>query len=172
MKRLFLLRHAKAGAGEPGGDDFDRPLAPRGRRAGLRIGEYMRYLNYRPEIALCSPALRTIYTWELVQAGLDIFPVTQLESDLYLGRPKALYDRTLNIDDRFGNTIVIGHNPALLTLALGVIFRETSMANPLSKFATAALAVFDFETENLRGVAPGQGKLLGFTRPKELDALA
>ncbi len=172
MKRLFLLRHAKAGAGEPGGDDFDRPLAPRGRRAAPRIGDYMRNQNYRPEIALCSPALRTIQTWELVQAGLDIVPVTQIETGLYLGHPNAHYDRILNLDDRFGTAIVIGHNPAMLTLALGLIGRGTSMANPFGKFATAALAVFDFETENWRGVAPGQGKLVGFTRPKELDALA
>ncbi|MFO0986842.1 MAG: hypothetical protein U1F37_05685 [Alphaproteobacteria bacterium] len=37
-RRILLLRHAKSAWDEPGLDDFDRPLAPRGRRAAAVIG--------------------------------------------------------------------------------------------------------------------------------------
>ena len=41
MKRLLLMRHGKSDWNKPGQDDSQRPLAPRGHRAALRIAAWI-----------------------------------------------------------------------------------------------------------------------------------
>lgn len=62
MLRLILVRHAKSGWDDPGLDDHDRPLAPRGRRAAGWLGTALRDGGFLPETILCSSALRTRQT--------------------------------------------------------------------------------------------------------------
>ena len=70
MDRLILLRHAKAESEASSGDDFDRPLAARGRREAQAVGVQLAALGLKPDIALVSPALRTRETWELVEEAV------------------------------------------------------------------------------------------------------
>ena len=63
-KRLFLLRHAKSSWDDPGLDDHERPLAPRGRRAVMVLGEHLRDNGVRPVQVLCSSSRRTRETLE------------------------------------------------------------------------------------------------------------
>ncbi|HZT10782.1 MAG TPA: histidine phosphatase family protein, partial [Actinomycetota bacterium] len=57
--RLWLLRHAKSSWDDPDMEDVDRPLAPRGARAADRMRDYLDAEEIRPELVLCSSALRT-----------------------------------------------------------------------------------------------------------------
>jgi len=68
VNRLILLRHAKAEAEAASGDDFDRPLAARGRREAQAVAEHLAGLGLRPDVAVVSPALRTRETWEALNA--------------------------------------------------------------------------------------------------------
>ena len=172
MKRLYLLRHAKAQIAEPDMDDFDRPLAPRGRRTAPRVGAYMRLLGYRPDIALCSPAARALETWVLLRDALGCEIEEEFRDEIYSAAPRTLLDCVRGLDDRHASAILVGHNPGILTLALGLVGRGIGSANPFGKYPTCALTVFDFDVGRWRDVAPGGGILIGFTRPRELDAVA
>lgn len=172
MKRLYLMRHAKAQVADPGMEDFDRALAPRGRRAAPRMGAYMRLLGYRPEIALCSPAARALETWVLVRDDLGCEVEEDFRPEIYEAAPRTLLECVQGLDDRYASAILIGHNPGILTLALGLVGRGISSANPFGKYPTGALTVFDFDVARWRDVAPGGGALVGYTRPRELDAVA
>src|SRR5258708_30988934 len=66
MKTLLLLRHAKSSWDNPGGRDFDRPLAPRGRRTAPLIGGHLRDRQLLPDLVLCSTARRARQTHDLV----------------------------------------------------------------------------------------------------------
>ena len=70
-RTLWLLRHAKTVADPPpGGADFDRVLAPRGRRDAAALGRLFAGAGEglgpglqgvpRPQLALVSPAARTV----------------------------------------------------------------------------------------------------------------
>ena len=63
LKKLTLLRHAKAVPALPGIDDHARPLNGRGRRAAAQVG--IETAGARPDLVLCSSATRTRETWEL-----------------------------------------------------------------------------------------------------------
>ena len=59
MMRLLLLRHAKSSWDVSGQPDFERTLAPRGRRAAQMIGEHLATHRLMPDRILCSSARRT-----------------------------------------------------------------------------------------------------------------
>jgi phosphohistidine phosphatase len=173
MKRLYLLRHAKSGWDNPAQDDFDRPLSRRGRRSAPLMGRYMRNLGYAPSIALCSPARRTQETWDLVRDALDSGTAEEMRPELYHpGAAHPARHRPDAIDDAHESAIVISHNPGILTLALGLIGSGVVSATRSGNIRPPPSPVFDFAVDSWRDVYPGQGRLIGFTRPKELDSAA
>jgi len=172
MKRLYLLRHAKSGWDHPTQDDFDRSLTRRGRRSAPLMGRFMQDHGYVPSIALCSPARRAHETWGLVRDALNSETTEEMRPELYLAEPQTLLDAIRKIGNVHPSAIVISHNPGILALALGLTDPRERSANPFGEYPPAALTVFDFEVEKWSDVHPGQGRLIGFTRPKELDSAA
>ncbi len=76
---MYLLRHAKSSWDEPGRPDRERPLAPRGVRDAKRVAKHLRRQGVAPELVLCSPAVRTRETLELVLPALAAkFPTAAL----------------------------------------------------------------------------------------------
>jgi phosphohistidine phosphatase len=161
MKRLILLRHAKSLRDE-GMKDKDRPLNERGRGDAPRMGSYMHHKRYLPQLVLCSPAKRTVETWELLSPELDSTAEIQFPGVLYLATA------TISV------LAVIGHNPGLeecaLTLMRSPVNQEERKleAAMRDKFPTTALAVFDFEVETWKAASPQSGLLVDFARPKAL----
>ena len=68
MRRLFLIRHAKA---EPsvGRDDYDRSLTDRGRADARRIAAALAARRMLPELLVHSGAARTKETAEIFAAA-------------------------------------------------------------------------------------------------------
>src|ERR1700729_795527 len=100
-RTLWLLRHAKTVTDPPpGGADFDRVLAPRGRRDATALGQLFAGAGEglgpgldgvpRPKIALVSPAARTAATAELVLAEVADPPECRLEKGLYAADPEEV----------------------------------------------------------------------------------
>lgn len=121
--------------------DHDRPLAPRGiRQAGL-AGDWLRAHAPTIDRVLCSTATRTRET--LLNARIDA-PVRYSER-LYATTPGTLIDEINTMDDGVGTLLVIGHEPTMSTLALGLGGAEganTSAGERISaKFPTSAIAV-------------------------------
>lgn len=116
MAALYLLRHAKAAASGPGIKDHDRPLTAEGRNDAAALGALLRQRRIRPDLVLCSSALRARETWSGLAAGLDDAPELAVEADLYIcGWPQLL--RRLRAV-RADSVLVIAHNPDVQVLAL------------------------------------------------------
>jgi phosphohistidine phosphatase len=65
-RHLLLLRHAKSSWDDASLADHDRPLAPRGRKAAIRIRAHMRREQIPVALVLCSSARRAGETLDLV----------------------------------------------------------------------------------------------------------
>jgi phosphohistidine phosphatase len=171
MKTLYLLRHAKSDWSEPGLGDFDRPLAPRGTKAAPRMGKAIRKKGLIPAVVLCSEARRALETWSLIEPELRTsVPVKALRS-LYLAPPSKLLAAIRRISDEHASAMVIGHNPGMESLAAGLAGPRSdpdALRRMRNKFPTAALAVFDFDTERWADIGPGQGRLTAFLAPRDL----
>ena len=69
---LLLWRHAHARDPEPGETDMNRPLTPKGIRQAENMARWLKR-NLPPNtLKLCSPALRTIQTMELLSKDYQL----------------------------------------------------------------------------------------------------
>src|SRR6185295_10490236 len=111
LRRLLLLRHAKS-AWPDGVSDFDRPLAPRGRKAAKRMGAYLRDEQLVPDLALISPARRARETWDRVKPHLG--PVSEhSEPRLYEASVDGLLTVVRETEPAVRTLLILGHNPGL-----------------------------------------------------------
>jgi len=146
MHRLHLLRHAKSSRDE-GVDDRERRLSRRGRDDACAVGSTLPQALGPLDLVLCSSALRTRETAELVLAEFTPLPKTLFEDALYLAGPAALLTRLIALDGNSGVVLVIGHNPGLHELALALALPEGKAYRGLAqgKFPTTARASFAVE---------------------------
>jgi phosphohistidine phosphatase len=166
-KRLYVLRHAKSSWDDPGLDDHERPLAPRGRRACAGMAEHIRTAGIAPELVLCSTARRTRETLE----GIDPPGRRLIEAELYSASAQDLLDRLHQLSADVGSAMLIGHNPSMQMLVLRLARRgddRPERAAVERKFPTGALATLTFECD-WSELGPGSARLTAFQAPKELN---
>jgi phosphohistidine phosphatase len=175
-KKLFVLRHAKSSWDDPGLDDHDRPLAPRGIHAVKLLGEHIRASGIRPDQVLCSSSRRTRETLDAVAPGGE----TLIERELYDATCASMIERLRRVPAGTESVMVIGHNPTAQMLVLrltGANGNEyaSRLAQPFGgglaevqrKFPTGALATLTFGCE-WDELGPGCATLVDFVRPKSL----
>jgi phosphohistidine phosphatase len=175
MLTLTLLRHAKSSWEEPL-DDFDRPLAPRGKKAAPEIGAALAARGLRPDLILCSGALRARETLGLVIEDLGApAPEVIYDDALYMAAPGTLLKRLHGIAsapqrDAPRHVMLVGHNPGFEELALMLVGSggAEDRARLATKFPTAGAAVITFDVNSWSAVAPGSGRLEHFLTPKRL----
>ncbi len=152
-RTLWLLRHAKAVADPPdGGDDFDRVLAPRGRRDATALGHLLGEHGAGsgaggeplPQLALVSPAARTMATADLVLAGVTPGPRRMAPADLYGADPEDVLRHLRRLDDDLQSVMVVGHNPTAQWLALGLLGPKDKDRDKIARrgFPTCALGIY------------------------------
>jgi phosphohistidine phosphatase len=167
-KRLFVLRHAKSSWDDPGLDDHDRPLAPRGRRAASALAAHVRDEGIDPALVLCSAARRTRETLE----GVSPPGEWVIEPELYGASADDLLTRLRQVPEEVAAVMVIGHNPALQMLVLRLTSRGDGAHGLLEdvqrKFPTGALATLEFDRA-WSAAAPGCATLVSYVRPKQLS---
>jgi phosphohistidine phosphatase len=166
-RRIIVLRHAKADW--PDVPDQERPLADRGRRDAPETGRWLGGTGLVPELALCSPAVRTRETWKLVAHELSTRPRTSYDERLYEATPGDLVAVVQELPDEVATVLLVGHNPGLqgLTEVLSGEAEGEALARlRQTGFPTAAVAVLEF-TVPWKSVEPGTGRLVTFHTPKD-----
>jgi phosphohistidine phosphatase len=166
-RRLVLLRHAKSDW--PDVADHDRPLAKRGRRDAPAVGRWLGRSGYAPDAVICSTALRARETWDLASAGLraaapGAAPAVRYESRVYEATVLGLLMLIREFPDEWRTALVVGHNPGLAELTVGL---SAPSSDPPSAFPTAAVAVLGVPGP-WADTAPGEAGLLAFAIPADM----
>jgi phosphohistidine phosphatase len=161
---LLLMRHAKSDY-PTGVIDHDRPLARRGEREASLAGNWLRSHVPPIDAVLCSTAARTRET--LTRTGLAA-PVTFAQR-LYDAVPATVIDEINRVDDDVTTLLVLGHEPAMSNVALGLASASGSnraAAEHISaKFPTSAIAVLRFGAA-WRDLGRGSATLVTFHVPR------
>ena len=172
VKRLYLLRHAKAVPADPQQDDFARELTVRGMHDAASMARYLHKNEMRPGLILTSGAARTRQTAELVLRELET--KADIRDTLYLAEPGKILSQLQALPLALESVLVVGHNPGIEQLA-SLLAREPVRRKERvrrdvleEKFPTAALAVLDFDVTRWRDLKPGECVLIDFVRPKDL----
>ena len=171
MRTLLLLRHAKSSWDDPDLEDFDRPLAKRGRKAAPRMARYLDQTGPRPDLVLCSAALRAVQTWALVSDVLGEGVEVKCMRSLYLAPPSKMLSSLRHVADEHACVMLIAHNPGMEHLAAvlaGPGSSQKALRELYEKYPTAALAEITFEAKSWRDVERGSGRLRRLVRPKDL----
>jgi phosphohistidine phosphatase len=178
-RTIWLLRHAKTVTDPPpGGSDFDRVLAPRGRRDATALGRLFAGKGEglgpalkavpRPKVALVSPAARTRATADLVFAHMAEPPECLFYEGLYGADPGEVLTYVHELDDGADAVVIVGHNPTAHSLSQGLLAPTDKKGLALAVrtgFPTCALGVYTFKAERWADVSAGSGKLVALMTP-------
>lgn len=132
MRRLIIMRHAKADRSSASGGDFDRPLTPQGRTDAALMGKALAEAGLVPDLALVSAALRTRQTWEEVAKA---FPDTRvvLNNALYNAEEGLLRRAVADEDDVCDTLLLIAHNPGVHAFAARLLTEASASASVIDK---------------------------------------
>lgn len=124
MKRLYILRHAKASS-EDGLRDFDRPLAAQGLTEADALGKLMVQKSYNPSLVLCSGALRTRQTYESLRIASQN---VEYSDTFYEASAGQILEAIQDSDNKHDSIMVVGHNPAVHELALRLSSEDSALS--------------------------------------------
>lgn len=164
MKRLILMRHAKAEKTSASGRDRDRPLGDRGRVDAAAMGRALAARGMRPDLAFVSPSTRTRQTWDLLH---DAFGDVQVREDepLYNGGSDTLRHFIESAEDDAGCLMVVAHNPGIHLLAVEYLVESAASPSVLDRmsggFPPGAAAIFTVDMA-------GRCTFEGFLQPRDL----
>ena len=168
MKRVYLLRHAKSAWDDTSLRDRDRPLAPRGRKAAKRIGRGARKHDVRPQLVVCSNAVRARETLQRMLPALGE-PEVWVEVTLYAASADTLLERIRAFPDEVDDAMLVGHNPGVMDLVL-LLARPGSLRDRASQnVPTGALAVLELDARCWPAATAGAATLRRFVVPRELS---
>jgi phosphohistidine phosphatase len=171
MRRLFLIRHAKA---EPsvGRDDYERALAERGRDDARRVAEVLSGRDLLPDILIHSGALRTKQTAEIFASEWPRRVQLQEDIALYDATQSMLFARARALSDAHARVGLVGHNPGIgeLAVSLAGFGAYPELRRMAAKYPTCAVAALDFSVEAWDDIEWKSALLALFVTPSELEA--
>ena len=168
MKTLGLLRHAKSEWDDMSLRDFDRGLNDRGRRGAAIMGGHIREHGVQWDVLLASPAERVKRTLEA--SGLEV--PTRWDQQAYLADADALMGLLRRIGGDPAAVLLAAHNPGLQDLVFALVppEAENDLFDELAeKYPTATFAVLELDIERWSDCRRGCGRLVHFSRPRDLD---
>ena len=170
LRNLILLRHLKSSWDDPDLPDHDRPLAPRGRRAGKRIRQEIQDEGIAPQLVLCSSAARAVGTWKAIRAGVPENRRVGIEDNLYAASAELLLERLKGVPDGVEAVLLIAHNPGIGDLAVGLAGagEADALERMQAKYATGGLATLRFEG-SWADLGWASAQLVQFVTPRDLS---
>ena len=158
MKRLYVIRHAKASALYGEGADHERPLAPQGKRQLLEMKD-----RIRAEGAFQA----AIYSSSAVRARETVMGLTPTarHADVHIEDALYTFDYMVLVDwlrcrSYEADITIVGHNPAIEDLA----FYLCGSAAP-DRVATCAFLHIALAIDDWVKLARGTGELITYVRP-------
>ena len=164
------MRHAKSSWENPDEADFNRPLNPQGIDNAQMVAKYIHSLGFKPELTLCSSALRCKQTLELI---IPYFPkkmhIRYLD-ELYLAPERAILEIIKSIELSIDQMLVIGHNPGLSDLTQSLIYSSNKKNDyfETQQFPTSAASIFEMSKKNWLDFKLSESKIIDFVTPKNL----
>jgi phosphohistidine phosphatase len=169
-RRLYLLRHAKSSWSDPSLLDEQRPLSPRGRRAVGLLRKHFNAIKLGVDVVLCSPAMRTRETWAGVAGALGRDVDVRVTPAIYDAAAGELLDLVRGLDEGVRSALLVGHNPGIEGLAIGLVHAgdEGAMSRLGDGYPTGGFATISFEC-TWKDMDWRVGYLADFVRPRDLS---
>ncbi|MDP4184538.1 MAG: histidine phosphatase family protein [Bacteroidota bacterium] len=163
MRRLIIVRHAKAEESEWDKSDYERRLRGKGRKDARLIAQALKKARgVVPNHMISSPAPRAFETAEIFAEELSFPRVSiQKEIELYDGISTQHFLQLIGqTDDSVRTLIVFGHNPSMETVANNLL---PSYMGALPTTGTVSIL---FDVDDWTEINARSGELEFFEYPK------
>jgi len=157
MKKLLLIRHAEAQSFADQGD-FYRPLSDKGTADATRLAQKLEANGLIPDELICSQALRTTTTANIIASQLRLAPARQSQA-IYEASEKTLLTFINHINDNINFAALIGHNPGIAYLLLNLTGKVREVPP-----CTAIAVVFE-DADSWQEVTHDSGLITFYTAP-------
>lgn len=176
MKKLYLMRHSKAGQTDKHMlNDHERPLTAKGEDLVPKIASYFNshYKDSPPQLIICSTALRAKQTAGLFKRSFSNKEIEiRTYPELYITGNDEILSVIHKLEDKYSSVLVISHNPGLQ--AFSVKFSKqgdkSKFREMRSNFAPGSFATFETDVKSWKEVSTESGTLLDFVNGKKLKA--
>jgi phosphohistidine phosphatase len=157
MKKLILMRHAKAQRHATDDTDEGRSLHRKGIIAVNKVGAYLQVEGHRPNLIVHSSAKRTTETAFALCDHLNPQPMTMGLDALYLAPPALILDVIQSTESTIDCLMLVGHNPGIADLAVDMAdpSNQDISKRTLRAFPTAATAIYHLDIERWSAARSG-----------------
>lgn len=163
MKTLYLVRHAKS-SWNYDVIDHQRPLKKRGDSDAKLVSEYISTVIEKPDLLICSDALRALSTAVYFKENLKISDTAfQVNPELYDFSGQQVLNVIHACNDNVDKLMVVGHNHAFTSLA-NVLGTQS-----INNVPTCGFVMIEFETKSWQDIKKGETKLCVFPRDLKRD---
>ncbi len=128
-----------------------------------RMGKHLRGLQLEPDLIICSPAIRTKQTAELLcdKLGFDFNKVT-FDKRIYESSDAEVLQVVRETDATVKSLVVIGHNPSLTH------FVHFLIPESIPEMPTTGVAWLEFESTDWEIYSTTRAVLRHFITPKTI----
>ncbi|MSN96834.1 phosphohistidine phosphatase, partial [Campylobacter sp. FMV-PI01] len=147
MKKIYFLRHAKAK--KEGVNDFLRKLSNKGKDDALALKKRLKQNQIIGEAIFTSSSVRTLTTSNLIFND-NIFVCDELYEITSINLLKFIQ----NIDDKFKNIFIVGHNPSITEIC------ENLSDSIIGNIPTCGLFGIEFNVLRFKDIKPQIGEVL------------
>ncbi len=165
MKKLILVRHAKAVSREVNLPDFRRTLVKKGMKNSENMADRLKMREMIPDLMISSPANRALETAHVFARALD-YPVQKIVvNDILYSEmsPESLVQLIQKVEDKHESVMLFGHDPSFSDLASHLIkdFHEV--------IPKTGIVSIGFGKRNWKNIRKGDGQLIFFDYPKRIS---
>jgi phosphohistidine phosphatase len=161
MKRLFLVRHAKAEISTPSILDHERKISDDGIHDIKKISNYLKANNLNPSHMISSTSIRTLETINILNENINGEIYT--EPLLYNANIKDIEKIIKEVPDKYDSLMIIGHNPSITNY-----INKVSNIN-IDYVPTSGIGIVDFNC-SWKSIN-NNGILFDFIYPKKLNQI-
>lgn len=156
MKKLLIIRHAKAA--EEGTDgDFSRPLKKSGEEDAHDLAKKLKKKAILPEIIYTSPALRAKTTASIVAEHNNI-PLGEPIQAIYEASDRDLFSIINSFPNQYDFVGLTGHNPGLSMVS-------TYLSSAYHSLPTCGAVLIEFDLDDWAMVSAATGKVTWVYEP-------
>ena len=165
-RELLLLRHAKSDWDSGFQNDFDRPLAKRGRQDAPLVGEWLLHEGRVPDLVVSSPAARARETTLLVCKAMHFKEKKIIwDEDVYESGMTSLLEVLGRCPAKSAAVLLVGHNPGMEDLLRFLLGDEVETPADGKLLPTATVARLEMP-KDWGNLSAGCAKLLELRRPR------
>lgn len=162
MKKIYLIRHAKAGDAEFGMRDFERALSKKGKNDVIFMAKRLKSFGVLPDLIIASPAKRAKTTAKIIAKTIGYEePSINFQESLYDSSYQTYRYLLDSMDDSIKSIFIVAHNPTITQTG------EILSGAILTNMPTCSIVCIEFDAKNFKDIKEDSGKILFFDYPKK-----